>query len=82
MTFYRVLFHLDDCSEARARMTLENIAALIEEVGKGAAEIELLANGAGVLSLIRASNPARGTIDRLQDRGVRFVACNRSRQEG
>ncbi len=73
VSMYRVLFHLDDCAEAQIRLTLENISALIEEAGKGAVEIELLANGAGVLSLIRAPNPARGTVERLSLQGVRLL---------
>ncbi len=78
MADYRVLFHLDDCSEARTRMTLENIMAIIEEAGTGAVEVELLANGAGVLSLIKRPNPFRLTIEKLSSEGVGFSACRRS----
>jgi intracellular sulfur oxidation DsrE/DsrF family protein len=78
MEKYRVLFHLDEPSKGRADLVLENIENLIDDLGEGNVEIELLANGGGVSSLLKDPDVHGDAVRKLAPKGVRFVACAHS----
>jgi hypothetical protein len=78
MTDYRVVFHLDEADKARAQLVLNNIKNLIVDLGRKNVEIELIANGQGVLALLETPNLHGKDVERLADLGVRFLACSNS----
>ncbi len=75
MTRYRVLFHLDEGGRMRAEMVLRNIGNLLAELDSTNVEVELLANGEGLLALLKTPNLHGETVDLLAAQGVRFAAC-------
>ncbi len=78
MAGYKVIFHIDEPSKGRAEQVLMNITNLLDDLGDGSVDVELLANGGGVRALAKASEIPAGTVEALAQRGVRFVACAHS----
>lgn len=74
---YKVIFHIDEPSKGRADQVLGNITNLLNDLGDGNVEVELLANGGGVRALAKESGNS-GPVEELAKRGVRFVACQNS----
>ncbi|MFO7742299.1 MAG: DsrE family protein [Anaerolineae bacterium] len=78
MEKYRVVFHVDEGSIARANLVLHNIQNLIDDLGQEKVEVALVANGEGVKALLRSPNVHRGQISKLAEQGVQFLACGNS----
>lgn len=78
MADYRVVFHLDEADKARAQLVLNNIKNLIVDMGRKNVVVELIANGQGVLALLKTPNLHGEDVDRLAGLGVRFLACGNS----
>lgn len=75
---YKVIFHIDEPSKGRADQVLMNITNLLNDLGDGNVEVELLANGGGVRALTKESEGLAEQVEALSKRGVRFVACQNS----
>ena len=52
MNKYRVVFHLDEPSKGRAGQVFRNIENLLDDLGENNVEVELVANGGGVKTLL------------------------------
>lgn len=79
----RAVFHLDEGGRARAGLALTNIENLLADLGENSVEVELVANGEGILALLKSPNLHGAKVDALAGKGVRFVACaNALRQMG
>ena len=87
LTKYKVIFHIDEPSKGRADQVLMNITNLLNDLGDGNVEVELLANGGGVRALTKETKEPDGQagqvgqaslVEALSKRGVRFVACQNS----
>ncbi len=78
MDKYHVVLHLDEPSKGRAEQVFGNIANLLNDLGDENVEVELLANGGGVRSLVKDSNGLAEQIIVLAKRGVCFTACRNS----
>ncbi len=78
METYRVVFHIDEGSIARANMVFHNIQNLIDDLGEDSVDVALVANGEGVKALLTSPNVHKGRIERLAGQGVRFLACANS----
>ena len=78
MATYRVVFHIDEGTIARANMVLHNIQNLIDDLGQDEVEVALVANGEGVKALLRSPNVHKRQINKLAEQGVRFLACENS----
>lgn len=70
----KVLFHINEPD--RWNRVIMNINNFLLDVGPGKAEIEVLANGAGVQPLNRSTPELTGQISDLHRQGVVFAACN------
>lgn len=75
---YKVIFHIDEPSKGRADQVIMNITNLLNDLGEGGVEVELLANGGGVRALVKESEGLAEQVEDLSKRGVRFVACQNS----
>ncbi len=75
MASYRVVFHLDEGGRGRADLVLRNIANLLADLGADNVEVELVANGEGLLALLKTPNLHGETVVRLAAQGVRIAAC-------
>ncbi len=78
MANYKVIFHLDEPSKGRADQVMMNITNLLNDLGDGNVEVELLANGGGVRALARGPEGQADQVELLAKRRVRFVACQHS----
>ncbi len=78
MSKYKAIFHIDEPSKGRADQVMANITNLLDDLGDGNVEVELLANGGGVRALVKDAESDAEQIDVLSKRGVRFVACQNS----
>lgn len=78
MAQHKVVFHIDEPSKGRAEQVLTNIENLLNDMGDQNVEVELLANGGGVRSLVKDAENLTGKIEELSKRRVRFVACQNS----
>ncbi len=78
MAAYKVIFHLDEPSKGRADQVMTNITNLLNDLGDGNVEVELLANGGGVRALAKGPEGQAEPVELLAKRGVRFVACQHS----
>jgi hypothetical protein len=78
MERYRVVFHIDEGTIARANMVLHNIQNLTDDLGKDSVEVALVANGEGVTTLLRSPNVHKARIRKLAGQGVQFLACGNS----
>src|SRR5512146_1339896 len=77
-TKYKVIFHIDEPSKGRADQVMMNITNLLNDLGDGNVEVELLANGGGVRALVKGPEGQAEEVEALTKRGVRFVACEHS----
>lgn len=75
MEKYPVIFHLDECSGHRCLLVLNNIKNLIGDIGAEQVNIELLANGEGVMMLLKSPNQYAEKVLNLAAQGVQFKAC-------
>lgn len=75
---YRVLFHLDEGSTFRLKLTLDNIRNLYTDLGETNVRVECVVNGAGVKLFQTHSSAEVEVIQTLITRGVRFVICTNS----
>jgi intracellular sulfur oxidation DsrE/DsrF family protein len=83
MEKYRVVFHLGEGGKPKADMALRNIQNIMEDLGEGSVEIELVAKGEGIIALLRAPDLHGEQVAKLSAKGVRFAACgNTMRQMG
>jgi intracellular sulfur oxidation DsrE/DsrF family protein len=73
MEKYCVVFHLDESGKARGELVLKNIENLISDLGENNVEIEVGANGEGIIPLFKVPNQYGERMERLASRGVRFV---------
>jgi len=83
MERYRVVFHIDEGNGARVNLVLNNIGNLIANLGEDNVEVELVANGEGIMALLKTPNLHKEQIAKLAAKGIRFIACDNSlRQMG
>jgi intracellular sulfur oxidation DsrE/DsrF family protein len=83
MEKYRVVFHLGEGGKPRADMALRNIQNVMDDLGTTNVEVELVANGEGVIALLRVPDLHGEQVAKLLAKGVRFAACdNTLRQMG
>jgi uncharacterized protein len=75
---HKAIFHIDEPSKGRADQVMANITNLLDDLGDGNVEVELLANGGGVRALMKGPEGQSGTVEALARRGVHFVACQHS----
>jgi intracellular sulfur oxidation DsrE/DsrF family protein len=78
MVRYRVLFHLDEGSNFRLKLTLSNIQNLLNDLGDEQLQIECVVNGAGVKLFQHFIGSSHAAIETLTDRGIQFVVCEHS----
>lgn len=78
MKTYRVVFHIDEGSIARANMVFHNIQNLIDDLGADSVEVALVANGEGVRALLRSPNVHQRQVKKLAEQGVQLLACANS----
>ncbi|WP_425059386.1 hypothetical protein SCACP_40790 [Sporomusa carbonis] len=75
MEKYRVIFHLDECAGNRCLLVLNNMKNLIGDMGAEQVAIELLANGEGVIMLLKSPGQYVDKVAQLAAQGVQFKAC-------
>ncbi|MFX1566638.1 MAG: DsrE family protein [Promethearchaeota archaeon] len=78
MARYHVLFHLDEGSNFRLKLTLTNIRSLLNDLDDEELQIECVVNGAGVKLFQRSAEAEQEAIETLADRGIQFVLCENS----
>ena len=78
MKAYRVVFHIDEGSIARANMVFHNIQNLIDDLGEDNVEVALVANGEGVKALLKSPNVHQRQVKKLAEQGVQLLACKNS----
>lgn len=78
MPRYRVLFHLDEGSTFRLKLTLSNIRSLLNDLGDKDLLVECVVNGAGVKLFQRSIETEREAIEILTKRGIQFMLCENS----
>jgi len=76
LTSYRVLFHLDEGSAFRLKLTLSNIRNLFADFE--VVEVECVVNGAGVKLFQTPTANELEVIKTLAGRGVCFLVCQHS----
>lgn len=69
----KVLFHINEAE--RWPMVLLNTTNFIKDVGVGNAEIEIVANGAGVAGYVKEDADLKDKMTQLAEQGVKFAAC-------
>ncbi|VBB07834.1 Hypothetical protein LUCI_3099 [Lucifera butyrica] len=79
MPRYRVVFHIDEGTKSRCVMVLNNMRNLLAELGADA-EVQLVANGEGVLMLLQKPSLCGEQVKSLMAQGVSFVTCAHSLQ--
>ena len=77
MVNHRVLFHLDEGSNFRGKLVLNNIRNLIDDL-KDEVEIELVVNSAGVKLFLSDSSPIKSETQSLLRKGLTIVICRNS----
>lgn len=77
MTLYQVIFHLDENSE-KINEVFNNLQNLLTDLGQDNVEVELLTNGKGVESMLKANESNALRIHHLASQGVKFVVCANS----
>ena len=70
----RAIVHVNFSDPERQGHGLKNIENILKEVGD-AAEIEVVAHGAGIGLLVQGQSPHAGKIQSLIARNVKFAAC-------
>lgn len=75
---YRVVFHLDEANRPRVKMALANMENLIADLGQDKVDVALVANGEGVMALLKIPGLYKEEVERLAAKGVRFFACAHS----
>ncbi len=75
MEKYRVIFHLDEYSNQRCLLVLNNMKNLIGDVGAENLSVELLANGEGVIMLLKSPGQYAEKVSQLAAQSVQFKAC-------
>ncbi len=78
MKKYKVVFHIDEGTNARAELVFNNIENLIADVGQEDVEIELVSNSEGVRIFLGTPGQHASRIETLAAKGVRLVACANS----
>lgn len=79
MNKYRVVFHLAGPSKGRADQVFRNIENLLDDLGVNNVEVELVANGGGVKTLLVNGPYSRAEqVGPLASRGVLFAVCAHS----
>ncbi len=83
MERYRVVFHVDEGNGARVILALNNTGNLTADLGEDNVEVELVANGEGIMALLKTQYLNKEQIAELAPKGIRFIACDNSlRQMG
>ncbi|MDP4159065.1 MAG: DsrE family protein [Bacillota bacterium] len=72
MDKYKVVFQIDE--EERVGLALQNITNLINDIGVGNLEIEMVSKGEAVKSLVKGSIFDR-SFEELAKKQVKFCAC-------
>jgi|SRR5665811_710053 len=75
---YRVVFHLAGPSKGRADQVFRNIENLLDDLGENNVEVELVANGGGVNTLVNGPDSRAEQVGPLASRGVLFAVCAHS----
>jgi intracellular sulfur oxidation DsrE/DsrF family protein len=78
MKQYHALFHLDEDTPEKFTETLNNIRNLLTDLGANNVEIELVANGRGVFSLLSSNQAQAIRVRNLAQEGVTFAVCANS----
>lgn len=78
MKEYRALFHLDEDAPEKFNETLNNIRNLLVDLEAENVDVELVANGKGVLSLLNSNQAQAIRVRNLADEGVSFTVCANS----
>lgn len=76
----RAVVHVNFADPERQAKGLKNIANILKEVGD-AAQLEVVAHGAGIDLLVASRTKHAEKVKDLQGRGVRFVACQNTLAE-
>jgi intracellular sulfur oxidation DsrE/DsrF family protein len=77
MVKYQVLFHLDEGSSFRGKLTMSNIKNLRDDLGDEV-EIKLVVNSAGVKLFLHESSPIKDEALALMQQGVTMAICQNS----
>jgi intracellular sulfur oxidation DsrE/DsrF family protein len=75
---YRAVFHLDEGNRSRVKMTLANMENLLSDLGQDEVDVALVANGEGVMALLKVPGLYKDEVERLAAKGVSFFACAHS----
>ncbi len=75
---HHVVFALTSGDEADWHLTLGNMRNLLTGFGSDPYEVELVAYGPGLSSVVTASSKVADDIKALQEKHVRFLACENS----
>lgn len=73
----RVVVHVDDASADRQHLALGNVTNLLDDVGPGDTEVEIVFNGPAISALSKSSELLR-ELSALRARGVVLLACKNS----
>jgi len=77
MVKYKVLFHLDEESSFRGKLTMNNIKNLRDDLSDEV-EIELVVNSAGIKLFLKESSPIKDAALALMQQGVTMAICQNS----
>lgn len=75
---YRAVFHLDEPGRSRVKLALANMENLIADLGQDKVDVALVANGEGVMALLKVPGLYKQEVERLAAKGVSFWACAHS----
>ena len=70
MNKYRVVFHLDEPSKGCADQVFRNIENLLDDLGENNVEVELVANGGGVNTLVKGPDSHAEQVGRFVAKAV------------
>lgn len=74
MSDIKVIFHIDEIN--KWELLLKNVSNLLNAIDKERFNVEVLANSEAVKYYDTNQDSDFNTMDRLNEKGVKFVACN------
>ncbi len=81
MAFYDAVLHLDSGEESMAGLVLRNAANYLNGLPDEKFQLDIVANGGGVLHFSRPNPQMRQTVEELMARGVRVKLCANALRE-
>jgi intracellular sulfur oxidation DsrE/DsrF family protein len=76
MSKYQVIFHLDEEEPKKIDFVLHNMLNLLNDLGDGNVDVELLVNGPAVKAFKKDHEAHADLIEKLLGRGVDFALCH------